>query len=53
MSPDPHIATLVVLTTAAGGLMTLAGLAKHALARRQRTCRSCGRAVVGRCYACR
>jgi hypothetical protein len=48
-----HLATLVILTTAAGGLMMLAGLAKSALARRSRTCPSCGRAIAGRCYACR
>ena len=53
MTADPHIASLVVLTTAVGGLMALAGLGKSALARRRRTCPSCGRFVVGRCYACR
>jgi uncharacterized protein (TIGR03382 family) len=53
MNFDPHIAGLVVLTTSVGGLMMLAGLGKHALARRRRMCPSCGRLVVGRCYACR
>jgi hypothetical protein len=53
MTPDLHIASLVVLTTSIGGLMMLAGLGKSALARRHRTCPSCGREVVGRCYTCR
>jgi hypothetical protein len=52
MSTTPHIATLIVLTSAAGGLMALAGLAKQALARRHRTCPTCGRHVAGRCYSC-
>jgi hypothetical protein len=53
MNLDPHLATLVVLTTAVGGLMALAGLGKSALSRRWRTCPSCGRSVAGRCYSCR
>ena len=53
MSPNTHFAILLILTTAVGGLMMLAGLGKSALARRQRVCPSCGRNVAGRCYACR
>jgi hypothetical protein len=53
MTPDPHLASVVVLTTAVGGLMLLAGLGKSVLARRYRPCPSCGRWVSGRCYACR
>jgi hypothetical protein len=53
MTPDPHIASLVVLTISIGGLMTLAGLGKSALARKRRTCPACGRPILGRCYSCR
>jgi hypothetical protein len=53
MSTHLQLVSLVILTTAVGGLMALAGLGKSALARRQRTCPSCGRVIAGRCYACR
>jgi hypothetical protein len=53
MSPDPNIATLFVVTASAGGLMTLAGLAKNALDRRRNVCPTCGRLVERRCYTCR
>ena len=52
MSTGQHIVTLVVTTSAVGSLMALAGLAKQALGRRQRTCPVCGRQIAGRCYAC-
>jgi hypothetical protein len=55
MAPDPHVVTLVVLTLAAGWLMTMAGLKKSALElrKRQRTCPSCGRRIDARvCSTC-
>jgi hypothetical protein len=52
MNAPQHIVNLVVITSAVGSLMALAGLAKQALGRRQRTCPACGRQVAGRCYAC-
>ena len=44
---DPHLAILLVSSTAAGFLMTYAGVQKSALEwrRRRRTCPSCGRTI--------
>jgi hypothetical protein len=51
MTYDPHLASLL-LTTAVGGLMLLAGVGKRALERRPRRCPSCGRAITSRCPTC-
>jgi hypothetical protein len=49
--PDPQLAWLVALVTAAGGLMTMSGVSKNLLLwRRRRACPGCGRPVEhGRC----
>jgi hypothetical protein len=55
MAIDPHLATLAVVTLAAGWLMAQAGLQKGALERRRarRKCPSCGRQIRARvCTAC-
>ena len=52
---DPHVATLAVVTLAAGWLMTQAGIQKGALERRRtrRKCPSCGRQIQARvCQSC-
>jgi hypothetical protein len=51
MTIEPHLLT-ALLTTAAGSLMLLSGIGKHALERKRRRCPSCGRAVTGRCPTC-
>jgi hypothetical protein len=45
MTLDPHLAVLMLLTAAAGLLMTMAGVGKRGLEWRQRRrfCPSCGR----------
>jgi hypothetical protein len=45
MALDPQLLPLLVLTTAVGLAMTIAGVRKNALEwrRRQRVCPSCGR----------
>jgi hypothetical protein len=55
MSLDPHIAVLLLSTTGAGLLMSIAGLRKNGLEWRQRRriCPSCGREVRGDVCACR
>ena len=54
MSLDPHLAVLLVSTTAAGLLMSIAGLRKNGLERRRRRriCPSCGRELRGSVCAC-
>jgi hypothetical protein len=54
MSLDPHMVVLLLSTTAAGLLMSIAGLRKNGLERRQRRriCPSCGREVRGSICAC-
>jgi hypothetical protein len=53
MSLDPHL-VVIVASTAAGLLMSLAGLQKNALERRarRRVCPSCGHVRSGRGCAC-
>jgi hypothetical protein len=55
MSLDPHLAVLLVSTTAAGLLMSIAGLRKNGLEWRQRRriCPSCGRELRSSACACR
>jgi hypothetical protein len=55
MSLDPHIVVLLLSTTAAGLLMSIAGLRKNGLEwrRRRRICPSCGREVRGSACPCR
>jgi NADH pyrophosphatase NudC (nudix superfamily) len=54
MSFDPHMAVLLS-TTAAGLLMSIAGLRKNGLEwrRRRRICPSCGRELRSSACACR
>ena len=55
MSLDPHVAVLLLSTTAAGLLMSIAGLRKNGLEWRQRRriCPSCGREISARvCTTC-
>jgi NADH pyrophosphatase NudC (nudix superfamily) len=55
MTPDMHIAILVVVTLATGWLMAVAGVQKSALEwrRRRRICPSCGREIHARtCTTC-
>jgi NADH pyrophosphatase NudC (nudix superfamily) len=54
MSLDPHMAVLLVSTTAAGLMMSIAGLRKNGLEWRQRRriCPSCGRQLRGSACAC-
>ena len=54
MSLDPHMAALL-LTTAAGLMMSIAGLRKNGLEKRQRRriCPSCGHELHGRVCPCR
>jgi hypothetical protein len=54
MALDPHIAVLLLSTTAAGLLMSIAGLRKNGLEWRQRRriCPSCGRELRGSVCAC-
>jgi hypothetical protein len=49
MSLDPHLVVLVLSTTAAGLMMSIAGLRKNGLEWRQRRriCPSCGRDLRG------
>jgi hypothetical protein len=55
MSLDPHMAALLLSTTAAGLMMSIAGLRKNGLERRQRRriCPSCGHELRGSVCACR
>jgi hypothetical protein len=55
MTLDPHLAALLLSTSAAGLLMALAGVGKNGLEwrRRRRVCPSCGRELRGRVCACR
>jgi hypothetical protein len=55
MTLDPHLAALLVSTSAAGLLMALAGVRKNGLEwrRRRRICPSCGRELRGSVCACR
>ena len=55
MSLDPHVAVLLLSTTAAGLMMSIAGLRKNGLEFRQRRriCPSCGRQLRGSVCACR
>jgi hypothetical protein len=52
---DPHLVTLLALTTGVGYLMAKAGLGKNALEgrRRRRICPSCGREVLHGDCACK
>jgi hypothetical protein len=52
MALEVDLAAMVVLTTAVGFVMTIAGLKKHRLEwrRRQRVCWSCGR--LSGCCSC-
>jgi len=54
MTPQTHLATLLVSTAGVGVLMSLAGLQKSALEwkRRRRICPSCGRRLRGRHCSC-
>jgi NADH pyrophosphatase NudC (nudix superfamily) len=54
MSLDPHMVVLLLSTTAAGLLMSIAGLGKNGLEwrRRRRICPSCGRVLRGNACAC-
>jgi NADH pyrophosphatase NudC (nudix superfamily) len=54
MALDPHVAVLMISTAAAGLLMTLGGVGKHALEWRQRRriCPSCGRQLRGNVCNC-
>jgi hypothetical protein len=54
MSLDPHVAVLLLSTTAAGLLMSIAGLRKNGLEWRQRRriCPSCGRELRRSVCAC-
>ena len=55
MSLDPHVAVLLLSTTAAGLLMSIAGLRKNGLEwrHRRRICPSCGREISARvCTTC-
>jgi hypothetical protein len=56
MTPDPHVALLVVVTLAVGSPMAVAVLQKSGLElrKRQRTCPSCGCRIDARvCSTCR
>ena len=55
MSLDPHLAVLLLSTTAAGLMMSFAGLRKNGLEWRQRRriCPSCGRELRANVCACR
>jgi hypothetical protein len=55
MAIDPHLAVLIVSTTAAGLLMALAGVGKNGLEwrPRRRICPACGRELRGNVCACR
>ena len=54
MSLDPHLAVLLVSTTAAGLMMSIAGIRKNGLEfrRRRRICPSCGRELRRSACAC-
>lgn len=54
MTPDPHLAMLIVSTAGVGLWMSLAGMHKSALEwkRRRRICPSCGHELRGRHCAC-
>jgi hypothetical protein len=55
MSLDPHLVVLLLSTTGAGLMMSIAGLRKNGLEWRQRRriCPSCGRELRGSVCACR
>ncbi len=55
MSLDPHLAVLLLSTTAAGLMMSIAGLRKNGLEWRQQRqiCPSCGRELRRSVCACR
>jgi NADH pyrophosphatase NudC (nudix superfamily) len=55
MSLDPHVVVLLLSTTAAGLMMSIAGLRKNGLEWRQRRriCPSCGREVRDSACGCR
>jgi hypothetical protein len=55
MSLDPHMAALLLSTTATGLMMSIAGLRKNGLERRRRRriCPSCGQELRGSFCACR
>jgi NADH pyrophosphatase NudC (nudix superfamily) len=54
MSLDPQITITAAASTAAGALMLLAGVQKHALEwrRRRRICPGCGRQLERRACGC-
>ena len=54
MTPEPHLAMLIVSTVGIGLWMSLAGLQKSALEwkRRRRICPSCGRQLRGNVCNC-
>jgi hypothetical protein len=55
MSLDPHVVVLLLSTTGAGLLMSIAGLRKNGLEwrRRRRICPSCGHEIRGSVCSCR